>query len=117
MRILVCGGRDYIDERKVFAVLHEYKDRVTVIIHGNARGADLLASQWALVNRIHEEAYPITKADWERFGRGAGPRRNKQMLVEGNPDLVIAFKGGNGTENMITQSIKANVTVIRIPEE
>lgn len=102
-----------MDERKVFAVLQEYKGTVSVVIHGKAIGADLLASQWALVNNVPEMPF---KADWSRFGLGAGPIRNKQMLDEGKPDLVIAFKGGKGTENMITQATKAGVKVIRIEE-
>jgi hypothetical protein len=113
MRILVCGGRDYINERKVYEVLGEYKGRVTVIIHGKYKGADFIASTWALLNNVLEDPYP---ADWIRFGRAAGPRRNKQMLVQGKPDLVIAFPGGDGTANMITQARAANVPVIEIED-
>lgn len=117
MRILVCGGRDYINERKVFAILCEYKDIVTVIIHGAQRGADLIAQDWAIINHITDLPFPVTKADWERFGKPAGHMRNKKMLEQGRPDLVIAFPGGPGTANMIAQAEKAHVTIRRIEEE
>ena len=44
------------------------------------------------------------KADWDKFGRAAGPIRNAQMLREGKPDLVVAFPGGRGTANMVAQA-------------
>jgi hypothetical protein len=114
MRILVCGGRDYINERRVYEVLGQYKGQATVIIHGKARGADFIAGTWALINNVTVEAYP---ADWKRFGKAAGPRRNKQMLDEGKPDLVIAFPGGDGTANMITQANKAGVFVVQYEDD
>jgi hypothetical protein len=36
------------------------------------------------------------------------------MLDKGRPHLVIAFKGGAGTKNMIDQAEKANVPVARV---
>lgn len=112
-RILVCGGRDYVHKWKVFEILDLFKGQVQFIIHGAARGADLLAREWALINSIEELPF---KADWDRFGLAAGPIRNKKMLVEGHPDLVIAFPGGKGTANMITQAEKAGVTVMKIED-
>jgi hypothetical protein len=47
-------------------------------------------------------------AQWKKFGRAAGPIRNRQMLVEGKPDLVIAFhddlKNSDGSKNMLAQA-------------
>jgi hypothetical protein len=111
-RILVCGGRDYINKSKVFQVLNLYTS-VQVIIHGAARGADLLAREWAVIHNVPELAF---KADWDRYGLGAGPRRNAQMLAEGHPDLVIAFPGGRGTADMIKKARKAGILVIQIGE-
>lgn len=112
-RILVCGGRDYVQKWKIFEVLDLYIGQVKFIIHGAARGADLLAREWALINGVDELSF---KADWDRFGLAAGPIRNKRMLDEGHPDLVIAFPGGKGTANMITQAKKSGVTVIKIED-
>jgi hypothetical protein len=52
-------------------------------------------------------------ADWGTFGKRAGPIRNKQMLEEGKPDLVIAFWDGNspGTKNMIDQAQAKGISV------
>jgi hypothetical protein len=55
-------------------------------------------------------------ADWDKYGKAAGPIRNKQMLDEGNPEKVIAFrfKNSRGTQNMINQAEKAGIKTIVI---
>jgi hypothetical protein len=110
MKVLVCGGRDFTDARLLNRTLDELhaKTPITLLIHGMARGADTLADEWAW-NRV----VPIKKfpADWIRFRNRAGPIRNKQMLDEGQPDLVIAFRGGAGTSDMMVQARKAKVEV------
>jgi len=99
MRILVTGGRDFSDREFLFATLdrlHAQK-HIAVVIHGDARGTDRLAGDWAQSRGIPVLARP---ADWKRHGRAAGPVRNRQMLAD-NPNLVVAFPGGAGTQNMI----------------
>ncbi len=80
-----------------------------VIIEGGATGADSAAVDFATVNFCKLEEYP---ADWKRHGRSAGYIRNKQMLVEGKPDLVVAFPGGKGTAMMVELANGAGIKVI-----
>lgn len=113
MRVLICGGRNYHDSRRVYAVLDKLytEGDITCIIQGGARGADSLASDYADQMGIPQEQYD---ADWETHGTFAGPMRNKRMLDEGRPDLVIAFPGGRGTADMVKKARKAGVEVIEI---
>lgn len=113
-RLLVCGGRGFSDRARVDEVLTKYKEKygIAVLIHGAARGADSLAADWAKLNCIATESYP---ADWDRYGKSAGYKRNTQMLVEGKPDDVIAFPGGTGTDMMCDIATKAQKKVYRIP--
>lgn len=114
MRLLVCGGRDYTDAKALHArldALVKERGRVSVLIHGAARGADSLASTWAEANGIPTLPFP---ADWSTYGKSAGAIRNSQMLTEGQPDLVVAFPGGAGTANMVRQARDARVRVILI---
>ena len=110
VRVLVCGGRDYVDKSRVFAVLDATHDLlgVTLIIQGGARGADRLARAWAEWRGVPCDEY---EADWDRHGKRAGFLRNRDMLVEGQPDFVIAFPGGRGTADMVRQSRAAGVNV------
>lgn len=108
MRVLVCGGREFSDALMLGEHLDAFhrSNPITVIIHGDARGADTLAAQWARAHGIEVVAFP---ANWNLHGKSAGPIRNRQMLDEGKPDMVVAFPGGAGTANMVDQSRKAGV--------
>jgi hypothetical protein len=116
MRVLVCGGRNFDDVNAVHGALDAIhaETPITFIIEGGARGADSLAQFWALSNEIPGKSYP---ADWETHGRAAGPIRNLEMLTDGKPDLVVAFPGGRGTQNMVTQARLAGVRVLLPGEE
>lgn len=108
MRVLVSGSRHFKDYEQLKGVLSAYN--ITEIIHGAARGADTLAGRYG-----EEIDSPVSRlpADWETYGRRAGPIRNSRMLKEGLPDMVIAFRGpgSRGTQNMIDQARRAGVEV------
>ena len=111
MRVLVCGGRDLNTSRVeqwLVRWIGETKKVPTTLIHGGADGADAAAPGLARQFNIPCHEY---KANWRLHGRAAGPIRNKQMLDEGQPDLVIAFPGSTGTANMVRQAIDKGVEV------
>ena len=113
MRVLVCGGRDYWDKDKVFSVLREIKP--TAIIEGGCGGADHLAYKyWLTKCDLDKVKWLRFTAEWDRYGRSAGPRRNDRMLKEGKPDLIVAFPGGRGTADMVERARKAGVPVREI---
>lgn len=134
MRVLVCGGRDFGEAAddatpeefelalKQGAFIHNilwqklgsqfWEPSQDVIITGGARGVDTIANHWA--NKIagcQTEVYP---AKWKQYGKKAGYIRNKQMLEEGKPDVVIAFPGGKGTAMMVRLAREAGIPVEEI---
>lgn len=109
MRVLVCGGRNYRDYETLSRALSEIKPRL--VIDGGARGADWMASSWALENGVLSRTY---RADWNAHGKAAGPIRNQRMLDEGKPDLVVAFPGGRGTADMVRRARQAGIPVQEI---
>ena len=106
MRVIVCGGRAYADKEAITAELSMLPPG-TVVVHGGAQGADAIAGEVAKALGLVVEAHP---ADWRRWGRGAGPRRNAEMLSLG-ADLVLAFPGGSGTADMVRKTRAAEVPV------
>lgn len=121
MRVLICGGRDFSDEQWLKEELcdlvwqrRRFKNvpqQVHTIIHGGAQGADQMAANFGLGAGLEVIEF---KANWGQHGRAAGPIRNKRMLTEGKPDLVIAFPGGRGTENMVKQARQQGIEVIEV---
>ncbi|WP_312723961.1 DUF2493 domain-containing protein [Stutzerimonas kunmingensis] len=111
VRLIVCGGRDYADRARVFEVLdHILLTRgISEIIQGEAPGADRWAREWA-INR--DVKLTRCRAEWEKYGKRAGPVRNRHMLTL-KPDGVVAFSGGRGTADMITAAQEAGVPVYR----
>lgn len=121
MRLLVCGSRHFDDwnliHQHIYNIFSRCEDRTPegdvdfTIIEGGAKGADFLARVFAKFVGLPFIEFP---ADWEKHGKAAGPIRNKQMLDEGRPDLVLAFRAPNsrGTQNMIDQAKAAGVKTI-----
>lgn len=107
--ILVCGGRDFRDYRLVCRALDPFRPYLLYVVHGAARGADSLAKQWCELNGVKDQPYP---ANWAKYGKGAGPKRNQQMLdEEPNIDLVIAFPGERGTLDMCERADAKGIPV------
>ena len=121
MRVLVCGSRTFEDEHDVLgSLVRGLAETIEIsgymtLIHGNAPGVDSLAASAAgsAPAGAAVESYP---ADWDKYGKAAGPLRNHQMLEEGKPDLVIAFVDkplveSRGTNNMVTKARAAGLPV------
>jgi hypothetical protein len=113
MRGLICGGRDFADADLFDAAMARLDTmfEIDTVIQGGAAGADAMAKTSATAKGKELLSFP---ADWTLHGRVDGPIRNKQMLDEGKPDVVIAFPGGRGTANMMGQARSAGVNVIDI---
>lgn len=108
MKVLVCGSRTWNDARTVRERLWALP-RGTTIIHGAARGADILAATQARSLGLAERAFP---ADWRGLGKRAGIIRNLAMLDDG-PDRVIAFWDGRstGTKHTIDEAQRRGIPV------
>jgi hypothetical protein len=111
MRVIVTGGRDYSNYELVAQTLDTYE--VHEVAEGGASGADRLAALWAHDRHATCRTYP---AEWSKYGRWAGPRRNQIMLEDFLPQMVIAFPGGKGTADMIRRATEAGVPVIEIED-
>lgn len=79
------------------------------IISGTARGADQLGEQYAKVMGYEIVKFP---ADWDKFGKSAGYRRNVEMakyaVQDDNIGVLIAFwdNKSKGTKHMINLAEK-----------
>lgn len=112
MKLIVCGGRDFVDYNKVFQVLNYHKTlhNIKEIVSGACdtgvityrrpdgkpiHGADGIGELWAWINKIPVQPFP---AAWEDLGKSAGPMRNSIMAAYA--DACAIFDGGKGTKSM-----------------
>ena len=112
LRLLVCGDRNWSDYETIFNTI-VYLGKVDVMIVGDATGADDLARRAAKALGIF--TYPPFVAEWGIYGKGAGPIRNRRMIEEGKPNLIVAFhndlSNSKGTQNTVELARKFGIPV------
>ena len=115
-RVIVAGGVHFNNYDTLKNTLDEYfknslKEEIE-IVSGHAKGADSLGERYAEENGITCTVFP---ADWKKYGRAAGPIRNKLMLeyaMEQEASLIAFWNGeSEGTKNMISIAEKAEIEV------
>jgi hypothetical protein len=114
MRLLVTGGQ-YFDDRELLERALEIVHReyhISALIHGDAPGADTMAKEWAEAHGIEVITRP---AEFHKYGRAAGPIRNRTLLWE-QPDMLLAFPGNNGTRHMIAIAAAAGLPTLHALE-
>ena len=117
MRTIIAGSRKCPHYHLVCQAVEEAGWKITTVISGCARGVDTFGEQYAEEHGIPVERHP---ADWERFGRSAGPRRNQEMAQCAEALIAVLYPGSRGTENMIQQAkaagLKIHVKYFELPE-
>ncbi len=110
MRIIVCGSHKRGDRAVVFERLdHLHASRgIDFLAQGGAAFIDTFAKEWAIARDIPHREYP---AEWTEYGKGAGAIRNRLMLKDVRPDVVVAFPGDNGTAHMVDIAERAGIKV------
>jgi len=103
VKVLVCGSRGWNNDRIMREVLGYMAEYMSLLIHGDAPGADRKAAEWCEKHGNCEcLAVP---ADWEKHGKNAGFLRNLEMLdmLDSRYDTVVAFWDGEsrGTKHTI----------------
>lgn len=103
MKLIIAGGRDYKPEREDRYILDRLHAlyQFTTVLTGGATGADAFGESWATDCNIPARRFP---ADWDLFGKKAGPLRNAKMAREA--DACICFPGGAGTDSMAYEAKK-----------
>lgn len=105
MKLIIAGGRDYHltddDRQKLDGI-----PNVSEVVSGGATGADAGGEQWASLRGIPVKMF---RADWTRYGKYAGPRRNTEMAQYA--DAVALLPGGRGTADMAQQAVRRGLVI------
>ena len=104
MKLIITGGRNYRLTKKDIETLD--KILISEVVSGGATGADASGESYAYYRSIPVRKFP---ADWQSYGKAAGPIRNKQMAEYA--DAVALFPGGRWTESMYQEAKKAGIEI------
>ena len=125
--VIVCGDRhgrfsDWLPLMR--RELNAFRDgEHCLVLHGDQHGVDKIASYLCRSDPDHfaESRFPISKDEWRRSGRQAGPMRNAAMSevlkaygIFGFEVKVFAFHSNyadksRGTRNMLTIAKKVGL--------
>lgn len=114
-RLAVVGSRDFTDYDRLRETIRSFP-QVKIVVSGGAKGADKLAEKAAdelgLVCEVH-------RADWKRFGKGAGPVRNTAIVESAEAVLAFLMPGSRGTLDTLRKAQKKGLPlwVVRMTEE
>ena len=107
----MCGSRDWEDVDYIYKTLTRVLRPTDVVIHGAAEGADCIAGMVADIIGCEVIRVP---AEWDEYGKAAGPIRNDKMLKL-KPDVVYAYHpflpNSKGTADMVKKAEKKGLPV------
>lgn len=120
-RILVTGSRNWRSVEMVEDVLRDavrtldVHPRDVVLVHGDAKGLDHIASKAASRMGMRLEPHP---AQWGRDGRAAGNYRNSRMVALG-ADIALVFptSSSSGTWDCYHKARKAGISTVVVRED
>ena len=114
MKVAIIGSRTFNDYDKLVNFMTQFINwtQISLIVSGGAKGADALAEKYADAFGIEKLIFP---ADWEKYGKSAGMRRNQQIV--NNAELVVACwdLSSKGTKDSINKALKAGKPVMIVP--
>lgn len=111
-KVIVAGSRNFQDDEFLTERLdHLLSNKVAAgvpieIVSGTAKGADTLGEEYAALRGHQVKRMP---ADWDRYGRSAGYRRNEEMAIYADACVVFWDGESRGTKHMIDLCAKHKI--------
>ena len=108
MKVIIAGSRT-IHSAPIDEIIKASGFEITEVVSGHHwEGVDVLGEQWARLHGLQPKTFP---ADWKRFGKSAGPRRNRQM-AEYADALILIWNGiTSGSANMLQEAEKRGLLI------
>lgn len=112
MKLIIAGGRTIsltvkqIEEFRIDCNIPI--NDIEEIVSGGCRGVDQIGERYAEIMCI-----PVTQflADWKKFGRSAGPKRNEQMAIYADALMLFWNGSSRGSFDMKQRAIKRKLLI------
>lgn len=121
MRLLVTGSRDWPWLMPVQKILDGFLKNSDALeepfylkVGDCPDGVDKAARQWwgwgNATRMVAPDSLKVFEADWDKYGKGAGPIRN-QAMVDSGADYFVAFRyrSSRGTTDCIERAKHAGI--------
>lgn len=118
-KVLFTGDRNWSNIKLVEDVIDKLPKETLIIVGDCPTGLDFIVEYICIKRGLTYNKY---EAYWLSQGNAAGPIRNKRMIDEGKPDLIIAFhdnidgnnsnkgtKKSKGTKNTLILGKQAHI--------
>lgn len=116
MRAIFTGSRDWPADDVTF--VHAIIDGLLVAGMSHASVGDCKTGIDRIIRiklrPILDDRLREFEANWDRFGRAAGPIRNQRM-VDGGGDLCVAFSNGPIENSVGTRDCASRAEMAKIP--
>lgn len=120
MKTIIAGSRTIVDSPYVEQAVLEcgWINEITEVVCGGARGIDESGRVWAENIGIPVKYF---YADWNTFGRAAGPIRNQEMAEYADALILIWDGESSGSKDMFKRAkicgLKIYEKIIKIEKE
>ena len=110
MKTIVAGSRNIFSYKDVAKAILDSGFTITELVSGQGTGVDRLGEAWAMENKITIKKFP---ANWDKFGKAAGPKRNEEMSCYAEALIAVHRKNNltPGTANMIMNAKNKNLKI------
>ena len=98
MKLLITGSRKFDNYKVLKQAIEEVQklqgEKITIVLHGGAKGADTLAQSWAEENKVPTQ---IIKPDYKKYNGNTAPLiRNKELVKLADCTLALYTKDRTG---------------------
>lgn len=100
MKVIIAGSRTGFVARNVFEAIEAspFHGKITEVVCGGASGVDTHGAYFA---RLRDIPIKYFIPDWDKYGKGAGMIRNKQMAYYADALIAVWDGESRGTKHMI----------------
>lgn len=112
MKLIIAGSRHLNPTvEDIQEICFYYEITPKEIISGSAQGVDAAGEKYADHCKLPIVRFP---ADWKKYGKSAGPRRNRTMAANADALLLIWDGKSRGSKNMMEEAKKKGIRIYEV---